>query len=540
MTDKRSGSQSSIEKEKEITPGHEETLRQRGAPRTPMERQIALKAALEVDPGVTRFSLRAIQMYLITLVVCCCSGDSGFDGTVMGGINGMKQYQTYFGMSGVGAKTSIVFGIFTIGSICGTIPASYLPDRFGRRLSMFFGNAVLIAGAVVTANAKTKGTFLGGRFLTGLGASCAGASAKSYLAEMSPPHSRGAYMGFLNSFYYVGQMSATGMMVSTGSFQSELSWRLPLYIQVVPAALNAIFIFFCPESPRWLYSVGKSEQARKILANLHSSNGDYNSPLVDLEMEEIEEKIQVDGVDKTWWDFRPLFTTRADRYRAYMVILIGTFGQLSGNGLITYFLPILLKNAGILDQKKVLTLNFVNSVTSYIGALSGSAVIDNFGRRRILLTSTAIITVILAIVTGLLSTFGNATRANAGISFIYLFMVIFSFGWTPMQALYPAEVLSYQARAKGLAFLGIVAQIATLINTFGLPVALERLAWKVYVIFLVWDIFEVLVIYFFLVETKGLTLEEINEIFEEKDPRAYSIEVQKQRRATQIAGATAA
>jgi hypothetical protein len=91
-----------------------------------------------------------------------------------------------------------------------------------------------------------------------------------------------------------------------------------------------------------LYSVGKSEQARKILANLHSSNGDYNSPLVDLEMEEIEEKIEVDGVDstfgrrlefqdisdflriaETWWDFRPLFTTRADRYRAYMVILIG-------------------------------------------------------------------------------------------------------------------------------------------------------------------------------------------------------------------------
>ncbi|KAH9480303.1 Lactose permease [Psilocybe cubensis] len=510
---------------------HDEKQRRKPIlPQTPMEKQMALQEALKVDPGVSRFSWAAIQMYLVTLVVCCCSGDSGFDGTVMGGINSMVQYQKYFGLNGVGSKTSIVFGIFTVYvlvSVSGTIPASYFPDRFGRRFSMFFGNAVLVVGAVITANAKDKGMFLGGRFLTGLGSSCAGASAKSYLAEMAPAHSRGAYLGFLNSFYYVGQMTATGMMVATGKFNSEMSWRLPLYIQLVPGALNVIFVFLCPESPRWLYSIGKTEQARKILARFHSSTNDPNSPLVDLEMREIEEKIQIDGADKTWWDFRPLFTTRAERYKAYMVILIG---QLSGNGLITYFLPILLKDAGITSQNKQLTLNFVNSVTSYIGALTGSAVVDRFGRRKVLLLATSIMVAILATVTGLLSDFGSAARANAGITFIYLFMVVFSFGWTPMQALYPAEVLSYQVRAKGLAFLGIVAQVATLINTFGLPVALQKLGWKVYLIFLIWDVFEVIVIYFFVVETKGFTLEEINEVFEDDSPRKYSERLQREMR----------
>ncbi|KAF5382700.1 hypothetical protein D9615_002928 [Tricholomella constricta] len=529
MTDNKDGIRSSIDKE---THEYLDTTRVRGQPMTPMERQIALKAALEVDPGVSRFSLRAFQIYLVTLVsnrlvtaIQMLQRLSLWFVKVMGGINSMMQYQQYFGLTGVGAKTSIVFGIFTIGSICGTIPASFLPDRFGRRFSMFFGNLAICVGAVITANAKTQGMFLGGRFLTG-------ASAKSYLAEITPPHSRGAYLGFLNSFYYVGQMSATGMMVATGRFKSELSWRLPLYVQLVPAALNVLFIFLCPESPRWLYSVGKSEQARNVLAKFHSSNGNPKSPLIDLEMDEIEEKIQIDGADKTWWDFRPLFTTRADRYRAYMVILIGTFGQLSGNGLITYFLPILLQNAGITNQDRRLTLNFVNSVTSYVGALSGSAIIDRFGRRKILLTSTSMITCILAIVTGLLSSNGdgNATQANAGITFIFLFMVVFSFGWTPMQALYPAEVLSYQARAKGLAFLGICSQVATLINTFGLPVALEKIGWKVYVIFLAWDLFEVIVIYFFVVETKGITLEEINEIFEQPNPRVYSNQLQRQAR----------
>lgn len=489
---------------------------------TPEERQAALTSALAVDPGVKPGSRRAFQLYLIVLCACCCSGDSGFDGTVMGGINSMAQYLHYFGMSSAGAKTSIVFGIFTIGSLVGALPASYLPDRFGRRVSMFTGNSILVIGAAVTATAKNRSTFIGGRFLTGLGSALAGASAKSYLAELTPPQSRGLFLGILNSFYYVGQMTATGMMVSTGKFSSDWSWRLPLFIQIVPASLNIIFVFLCPESPRWLYSVGKVDQARGILAKLHSSAGDLHSPLIDLEMAEIDEKITIGGSDKRWWDFRPLFRTRADRYRAWMVILMGAFGQLSGNGLITYFLPVLLRNAGITSQNKQLTLNFVNSVTSFLGALAGSASVDHIGRRRLLLVSTGLLVVTLSIVTGLLSSTGSAARSNAGISFIYLFMVIFSFGWTPMQALYGTEVLSYEARAKGLAFQNIVSQAASCINTFALPIALDKINWKVYVIFLVWDAFEFVVIYFTFVETKGLTLEEIDEIFHQPNPRKYS------------------
>ncbi|KAI0269821.1 general substrate transporter [Gloeopeniophorella convolvens] len=487
---------------------------------TPLEKQAALNEALAVDPGVEAGSWRAIQLYLIVLCACCCSGDSGFDGTVMGGVNSMKQYQNYFGMSSAGASTGIVFGIYTVGAV----PASYLPDKFGRRFSMWFGNAILIIGAVITGTATRRNTFIGGRFLTGVGSATAGASAKSYLAELTPPHRRGLCLGLLNSFYYIGQMTATGMMVATGKYSNNWSWRLPLFVQIGPAALNVIFVYLCPESPRWLYTKGQSKRARAILASLHSRTGDINSPLINLEMNEIEETIHLGGSDKRWWDFRPLFRTRADRYRAGMVILIGSFGQLSGNGLITYFLPVLLKNAGITSQNRQLTLNFVNSVTSFIGALTGSASVDHIGRRKLLLFSTGSLVVILAIVTGLLSDTGSAARSNAGISFIYLFMVVFSFGWTPMQALYGAEVLSYEARAKGLAFLNIVAQASSCINTFALPVALQRITWKVYLIFLVWDAFEFLIIYFFVVETRGLTLEQIEEVFEQPNPRKYSTE----------------
>ncbi|KZS90463.1 general substrate transporter [Sistotremastrum niveocremeum HHB9708] len=540
-------------------------------PRSPLDRQKALAAALVQDPGVKHGSRRAWHMYLIVLCACFCSSDSGFDGTVMGGVNSMHQYQTYFGMTGAGVGTSIVFGIYTVGSLTGTIPASILPDRYGRRVSMFVGNIILIIGAFITGTATTRATFVFGRFLTGIGGACAGASAKSYLAEMTAPQDRGLYLGILNSFYYVGQISATGMMVSTGKYPNNWSWRLPLFVQVrppfsdwstpglialpkmVPAIFNAVFIFMCPESPRWLHTKGRRDEARKVLADLHSSTGDLYSPLIDLEMEEIEEKVAVESYEgeanepllgsddapkapgrrpKHFWDFSSLFKdTPGTRYRTYMVIMIGAFGQLSGNGMVTYFLPNLLVIAGITDQTRKLTLNFLNSITSFMGALSGAALVDRIGRRSVLLWSTAPLVILLAIASALLSDPSTSpTRGSAGIVFIYLFMVVFSFGWTPMQALYPSEVLPYENRAKGLAFGNIITQGSSCLNTFGLPIALQLLNWKVMLIFVFWDTFETIVLYLFVVETKGLTLEEIDEVFAHPDPRKFSVD-QKMLRA---------
>jgi hypothetical protein len=135
----------------------------------------------------------------------------------------------------------------------------------------------------------------------------------------------------------------------------------------------------------------------------------------------------------------------------------------------------------------------------------------------------------MAIVAGLLSDAGtqNAMRANAGITFIFLFMVFFSFGITPLQALYPAEVLAFENRAKGLALQGWVTNAVSLINTFGLPSALAALTWKTYLIFMVWDVVGVITIYWFVVETKQLSLEDMDEVFMAPNPKKRSFELAK-------------
>jgi len=270
----------------------------------------------------------------------------------------------------------------------------------------------------------------------------------------------------------------------------------------------------------------------KILAKYHSKTGDINSPMIQLEIQEIEERISLDGADKRWWDFRELFRTGANRYRFWLCAITSIWGQLSGNGLITYFLPVLLQQAGIVDRNRQRVLNLVNSVTSFIGALTGTAVVDHFGRRPLLLFASFSCTAGMAIVAGLLSPAGpqSPTRANAGISFIFLFMVFFSFGWTPLQALYPAEVLAYENRAKGLALQGWVTSAVSMINTFGLPPALKALNWKTYLIFMAWDVVGIVTIWYFIVETKQLSLEELDDVFEASNPRKKASALFKQAR----------
>lgn len=262
--------------------------------------------------------------------------------------------------------------------------------------------------------------FIGGRFLTGLGCTTASTSAKSYLAEITSPSNRGRWMGLLNSFYYVGQIIASGISIPFGRTTSEYAWRAPIYLQAMFAIVNVAFVMFLPESPRWLYTRGKKERAVAILAKLHSRDNNINSPLVQLEIQEIEENISLSGADKRFWDFRALFRTAAARYRFMLCAIVSCWGQLSGNGLITYFLPTLLKQAGIISPDRQRVLNFVNSVTSFVGALTGTVMVDHVGRRKLMLFSAVSCMCGMAIVAALLSPSGahNSMRANAGISFI--------------------------------------------------------------------------------------------------------------------------
>ena len=97
---------------------------------------------------------------------------------------------------------------------------------------------------------------------------------------------------------------------------------------------------------------------------------------------------------------------------------------------------------------------------------------------------------------------------------IFIFGMVYSVGTTPLQALYPVEVLSFEMRAKGMAFSALAVNVGNLVNQFAWPISLAEIGWKTYIVFTIWDGIQFMVFYFLLPETKKRTLEELDLIFE--------------------------
>ncbi|KAJ3735190.1 general substrate transporter, partial [Lentinula guzmanii] len=483
-------------------------------------------------------SWASIQLYLILVVAFMGSMSNGFDGQVMGAVNGMNQYLNYFGISGtdagggVGTATALIFGIVTAaGSIVGVLLAGPLTDgRLGRRGGMFTGAMIILVGAIVITTARDRSYLLAGRFVLGLGVSITATACPSYVVEMAPPQWRGRLTGLIYiAFYYAGSMLCTGISIATARLSSTTSWRAPLAIQIVPAGILVTFVWFLPESPRWYVSAGKTDKAAEVLAKYHG-NGDVNAPLVQLELREFEESIKLDASDKRWWDYSELVNTANARYRTLMMLMMGFFGQWSGNGL-GYFLTVLFKNAGVESQERRLVLNFVNTIVSAIGASIGTSLCDTVGRRTMWFWGTFASASTLIIVTVCTALFGendgNPAGANAAIAFIFLFGFVFSFAYTPLQALVPTECLANNTRAKGMAMYSLAVSCAGLVGNYAGPIALQNIGWKYYIVYVCWDIFECTMIWFFAVETRGRTLEELNDIFESPNPVKASLAKKK-------------
>ncbi|KAF2870057.1 lactose permease [Massariosphaeria phaeospora] len=484
-----------------------------------------------------------LQLYLLASVCFLNSTMSGFDSSLMGSINVLENYTSYFGLPNTGtASTGIVFAIFQVGQMSAAFFV-WVADWLGRKWLIFIGTVGVIVGTVITATATSLPTFIGGRFLLSFFAQLACSASPLYLVEVAPPQYRGTLAGLYNTFYYFGSILATSSVYGAHknlSHTGNLDWRIPLWLQMVcPAFVSCVILFF-PESPRWLVGKDRHEEARKFLVKYHA-NGDENHPLVALEMAEMMESLSKDPVTNwsNFFDLRVLFKTRARRYRTMLNMTFAWFGQFSGNNVVSYYLPYLLANVGIKDADTKLILNIVYALISYFFATAGARMHDVVGRRKMLMGATAGMVVALAITAGTAAGYvhtGSKTSSSASIGFIFVFGAIFAFAYTSMQPIYPAEVMANDMRAKGMGTYKLTGGCAGFINTFAAPIALTNIGYWFYVFFVFWDCFQLVFMYFFFVETKGLTLEEMDDIFEAKNPRKASTQKKKVKVRTVLDG----
>ncbi|KAJ6512259.1 hypothetical protein C8R47DRAFT_690957 [Mycena vitilis] len=458
-------------------------------------------------------SLASFKLYLILLVPSMAGSCVGYD--ISGHGSG----------GGVGTTTALIFGIYTLGTCLAVLALGPISDRFGRRGGMFAGSLLCAVGGIIVTVAKTVEYLKAGRFLLGMSVALLQTAAPMYVVEISPPQWRGRLTGIYAAVAIIATIISGAITTATGRLDSSASWRIPFSLQIIPAALVFFFSYLIPESPRWLMSVGRKDEARHILGRYHG-NGDENAALVILEFREFEESIKSDASSRRWWDYAGLFRTRSDRYRIFIVLLLAFCGQWSGSGL-SYFLVVLLANDHVSTQNLRLLLSLVSSIVAACGALCGASILDKVGRRTLWFWGNVCCTVTLVISGGCTAKWGaggyNPAGSNAAIAFIFLFNFFFCATYVPLPAVYASECMSFENRANGVAFYTLIASAASLVNTYATPIALANIGWRIYCAFIAWDLLSCVLIWIFAVETAGRTLEELNDIFHDNHPVRASL-----------------
>jgi len=493
----------------------------------------ALAAALAKEP-TQPWASTSITLYFCCLIAFFCSTMNGYDGSLMGALLVMPAYQNDFNADYIGLKAAYISAMYQIGGVVALPFVGPCVDTWGRRVGMFIGCTIIVLGTAVQSTSVLNYSlpqFLAGRFFLGFGISIAASAGPAYVVEIAHPLYRGTLTGLYNCFWFTGSILAAGVTRGSLNFADTNSnqWVVPTAFQAFFSGIILAVCLFLPESPRWLCVNGREEEARAILTKYHG-HGNPDSVYVSLQMKEFLETNDSNGADKRFWDYSALFRNRASIIRISCNVVISIFGQWAGNGVVSYFLGALLSTAGITDPVKVLDINLGLAFVSCFFAIVGAFQVDRLGRRPLLLFTNISLTLIWVAITvssGVYFNTQNTNAAKAIVGFVFMFGMFYSVGFTPLQALYPVEVLSFEQRAKGMAFSSLAVNAAGLLNQFAWPVALEKIGWKTYIIFVVWCAFQTFVIYFFIPETKGRTLEELDEIFEARNPRNASIAKKK-------------
>ncbi|KAJ4260973.1 hypothetical protein NW757_001362 [Fusarium falciforme] len=454
------------------------------------------------------------SLYLWLPVVILSSSYQGFDGMIMNGLQLLPSWQEEFDYP-KGPILGLLNSIQTVGAMLALPAITPVVDKFGRRKSIFFGAAWTIVGAILQASSKQIPQFVISRFLIGFGLAFTVVGAPLLLAELALPKHRGAIISYYPTCWYLGAIIAAWVTYGTHKIDNAWSWRIPSLLQGVPASLQLLLIWFVPESPRWLISKGRGKEARDILVR-HHANGNERSSLVDLEYTEIKESIESDASVKAKTGWLDLVRTAGNRRRLIIVFFAGLFIEISGNGLVQYYLHSVLLSIGITNTTTQVTINGCLSIYNFVLASIAALFVERVGRRKLFIASTAgmfLAFILWTTFAALFTTHGTSGYAIGVLVAIFLSNGAYDIGWTPLWA-YPAEILSYDIRARGVTFQTGIMHAFGFFGTFVNPIGLQNVGWRYYIAYIVYTFLELVVVWYFFVETKGFALEEIAVIFD--------------------------
>ncbi|KAI1177881.1 general substrate transporter [Nemania sp. FL0916] len=497
----------------------------------------------EADPILTRLANEdTVPWYrkpnlrlLYFLLFPTCMGiemTSGFDSQLINALQIVPSWISYFGNPQTSLK-GIIAASYSLGAIISLPFIGIVNDKYGRRWSIFGGSVIMVIGALIQGLSVHVAQYIVARIILGFGIPTCIVSASSLIGELSYPKERPVLTSLFNVSYFIGQLLAAGITFGTNNIMNNYAWRIPSWLQMVPSLIQIAFIFFIPESPRWLVTKERHEEAYDILVKYHAE-GNRESEFVKAEFAQLNTtiKIEMEHAKRSWKD---LVRTSGNRRRVLISTMLGLFTQWSGNTLISYYLGDILEAIGQTDSVFKQKINVAIAAWSLVNGSIASLLVKRFRRRVMYLACTCSLLVVYigwtismkyAIDAQNAGTI-NSAAGGAVLFFIFAYSPCYNLGYNALTYTYMVEIWPYAERSRGISYFQLWGRLAGFFTTFVNPIGLDNASWRYLISYVVFLAYEITFVYFVFPETFGRTLEELAFLFEDKalaDEAVHAVE----------------
>lgn len=464
-----------------------------------------------------------LRLNLILIVPLLSAAVNGFDGSLMNGLQSMEEWRRDFN-NPRGTMLGFVNAAQSVGGVVVLPFVGWFVDYIGRKWSLIVGLLGVIVATIIQATSRNLGQLIAARFIVGAFGTLAIQPAPLLIAELSYPPFRGKITSLYWAFFYLGAILSSWTCFGCSGRGDSWAWRIPTILQAAFPIVQLTFLFFVPESPRWLVSKQKVAEARNILVK-HHAGGENDSPLVDTELLEISNALEMEKeAHQTSW--KALIATPGNRKRTFIAVTLGIFSQWSGTPVVSYYLTLVLDTIGITSSTMQTLINGFLQIFNLVFATLGAMAVDYLGRRVLFMWSSIGMLISYVIWTACSAVFDNTGSKAAGrcvVGFIFIFFFHYDIAYTPLLLGYPTEIFPYSLRSKGVALVLFMCTASLVISSFCNSIALDNIGWRYYIVFCVILVFVVINNYLFYPETRGHSLEEIAVLF---DGEAADLEVQ--------------
>ncbi|KII94314.1 hypothetical protein PLICRDRAFT_36565 [Plicaturopsis crispa FD-325 SS-3] len=454
----------------------------------------------------------------------------GYDIGVISGCLIMPDFIRRFGELGddgeyflSSSRQSIITSLLSAGTFVGSLGQAFTSDRFGRRGSIIIWSSIFTIGVVIqTATEYSIVQITIGRFVAGLGVGAMSAIVPLYNGETAPKAIRGSMLVVYQLQVIMGIFLSYVIDLATHSIDNSASWKIPVGLQMLWGLILMSGIFFLPESPRHLLGIGKEDEARRVIAELNSVPVDDDLVTEVVEELEIGIKAENEGGKATWLE---CFSTRNALWkRTVNGMMLQFIQQLNGQNFYYYYGDTFFKSAG--TELSPYVIQTILGAVSVVGTVPALYLIESWGRRRTLLVGS-IGEATCAIIAALVGHFTLAAtgtpiaqltkRNKAGgdtlIAFAVLHVFFFSTFWGPTPWVYLGESFPLRVRPKAIALGSATNWIWNFLLSFFAPRIAAKIGPLILLIFFGMLVFGYVFVYFAIPETKGLSLEEVDEMY---------------------------